>query len=158
MKYEVNPIIGVGSVKLGMSRADVRSIMNADPHTFKKTPTSKHDTDAWHNSGFQVFYRGEVPTVEFIELSRDSGIVALYKGIDVFNTVASKLIKKISEDDVYDASDPELGYSYLFPNLEMSLWRPIKPESLEDDEGKYFSTIGVGVEGYYSQEPHNKAL
>jgi hypothetical protein len=151
MKYEVNPLIGVGGVKLGMSRADVRSIMKAYPRTFRKTSTSKHETDAWHNSGLQVFYGGEVPTVEYIELSRDSGIVALYRGIDVFNTEASRLIKKISEDDTYDASDPERGYSYLFPKLEMSLWRPIKPKSLEDEEGKYFSTIGVGVAGYYSQ-------
>jgi hypothetical protein len=73
-----------------------------------------------------------------------------YKGISVFETEAEELIRLIALDTPYNGGDPELGYSFVFPRLELSLWRPVIPESIDDENGKYFSTIGIGRKGYYS--------
>ena len=58
---------------------------------------------------------------------------------------------------------PEQGYSFIFPKIEMSLWRQSIPEDEEDDKckmdseeyekpGTYFDTIGLGASGYFSKE------
>ena len=52
----------------------------------------------------------------------------------------------------YDANDPELGYSYVFPGLQLSLWRPVIPDAeqnADDTTGRRFEAVGVGGEGYF---------
>jgi hypothetical protein len=117
--------------------------------SFRKTPTSRHETDAFHRNSFQVFYGGDQPVVEYIELSRGSVVGALYRDLDVFATPADEVVAYISRDSAFDQSDPEIPYSYLFRDLQLSLWRPVIPESDTDSEGRYFSTIGIGKRGYY---------
>ena len=73
-----------------------------------------------------------------------------YRGTDVFAQPAARLVELVAQDGPYDPDDPELGYSYIFPHLELALWRPVLPEGEEDPEGRYFSTIGVGRPGYFS--------
>jgi hypothetical protein len=149
--YEVIPLRGIGPVFLDMSREQVRSAMGMQPRSFKKSFAGSDLADAYHEGGFQVFYDKE-DRVEYIELSSlDSSFIAVYKGGLVFHTKASDLVDLISKDTPFDPDDPELGYGYVFPALELSLWRPIKPESDDDLEGQYFSTIGVGRRGYYSR-------
>ena len=55
------------------------------------------------------------------------------------------LLKRASED-------PEVGYSYIFPSLELSVWRPPLPNNTSDPDGRCFRTIGVGRKGYYSEK------
>lgn len=45
-----------------------------------------------------------------------------------------------------DTTDPELGYSYTFPKLELSFWRPDN----DDEETPYCATVGLGRAGYYA--------
>lgn len=149
-EYQVVPKVGIGPVKLGMHRAEVHSLMGTPPVGFRKTETERYETDAYHQNGFQVFYAGDEPRVEYIELSRDSGFVVYYKGIDVFGTKAEDIVNLIAQDAPFDQNDQELGYSYVFPALELCVWRPVVPESEDDPDGRYFSTIGIGVAGYYS--------
>jgi len=147
--YEVLPHVGVGPVRLGMSRDEVRRVMTGPCQPFRKGPFAAHETDAFHRSGFQVFYGGESPVVDYIELSRDSGFTASYRGVDVFAAPAERVIALFAHDAPFDPRHPELGYSYIFPGLDLSLWRPTLPDSPEDPEGREFATIGVGAAGYY---------
>jgi len=147
--YTIQPFVGVGPIRLGMPRDEVLRAMPEPSEPFRKTSTSRHLTDAFHQNAFQVFYSVERPTVEFIELSRGSVIRALYEGIDVFATPADEVVAHISRGSEFDQSDPEVPYSYLFRGLQLSLWRPTVPESDTDTDGRYFSTIGIGVRGYY---------
>jgi hypothetical protein len=126
--------------------------MPRDRVSFRIGPSAPHDTDAFFNSGFQVYYKGDASTVEFIELARDSGFKALYGGVDVFASQAEELVERIAQDSPFDPEDPFIGYSYIFPDLELSLWRPVVPASPDDDEGQHFSWIGIGVRGYYSTQ------
>ena len=144
--YEIIPFSSVGPVSFGMSRAQVRSAMGACTNSFFKTPTDTRPTDAWHNNSFQVFYNEALGTVEFIELSSSAEFAATCAGVSVFETPATSVIESLERVAAVDTSDPEYGYSFVFPSLELSFWRPI----VEDPEGFYFSTVGLGQSGYFS--------
>ncbi len=143
--YEVVPLEGIGEVKLGMSREEVRQIMGPNPDT----SGARNQVDNYHGGGFQIFYSKE-GTVEFVELLRDSGFEAEAKGINVFEKSAQEVLDVICSYSDFNQDDLEVGYSYVFPDIELSLWRPHIPENDEDQEGKCFSTVGIGVSGYYS--------
>jgi hypothetical protein len=149
-EYEVIPHVGVGPVRLGMPRAQVRLAMTRPPNSFKKGASAVHATDAFHDGAFQVFYRGPEPTVEFIELSSGLGVRALYQGVSVFETTADEVAARIMQEARFWAEDPELGYSYIFPDLELGLWRPSLPESPQAEEVRSFASVGIGIRGYYT--------
>jgi hypothetical protein len=145
--YSVQPFVGVGPVRLGMSRAEVHSTFAQAPKAFRKGPCTGPATDAFHNSAFQVFYDKQSDTAEYIELSRNADFRAFYREMDVFATPADEVAAFISRDASYDKSEREFPYSYIFRELQLSLWRPVLPE--DDESGRFFSTIGVGRKGYY---------
>ncbi|MFC3626849.1 hypothetical protein ACFOKJ_12015 [Vogesella amnigena] len=142
----LQPLVGFGNIKLGMTRTEVLLMLGPCSTSFKNSPASLYPTDAWLNNGLRVFYSGTVPRVEYIELSRGAGFEVELWGHPVFSTKASLLIEFIELHSSLDREDPELGYSYTFPSIELSLWRPI----VDSPDGQFFSTIGIGVHGYYS--------
>ncbi|MEN8251806.1 MAG: hypothetical protein ABFS32_22995 [Bacteroidota bacterium] len=147
MEFEVVPHKGIGNIELGMSREKVRALMPKAPDTFRKSSSEKFDTDAFFNSCFQVFYNGEDPKVEYIELSANTDFKTLFNGVDIFSLEAEEAVRLVSQISSCVNTDE---FSYEFPELDLSLWRPFLPEDPGDEDGKYFSTIGVGVNGYYS--------
>ena len=147
--YTVQPFVGVGPVLLGMSRDEVRLAMPEPSKPFMKGQTSRCEVDAFHHNAFQVFYDAETVTAEYIELSRGSVFRALYRGLDIFATPAGEVVAYISRDAAFDETDQEIPYSYIFRDLQLSLWRPTIPESDSDMDGRVFSTIGIGKRGYY---------
>lgn len=142
-QIEIFPLIGAGEVKLGSTQAEVRQILGPCK-SFKKSPLAAHLTDSWFDNRLQVYYTGEEPIAEYIELS--AGFEATLFGHSVFSTKASQLICLIEQHAAFDNTDPELGFSYIFPSLELSFWRPV----VNGSEGNYFSTVGVGIHGYFS--------
>ena len=143
-RYRIDPLLGIGPVRFGMNRHEVQNVMPETSKPFMKTKFSKVETDSFHEAGFQVFYN-EKACVEYIELSRGCPFIAELFSIDPFRFKVEELIKKISEKAKYDESNPEIGYSFIFPEIELSLWR-------SDIEDKYFLTIGIGQKGYYSSK------
>jgi hypothetical protein len=155
-RLEVVPLVGVGPVRLGMPRHAVHAVLGTVPHEFRKAG-DRYPTDCIFDNGFQIFYDGAQPVVEYIELSRDSGFEAYFDSVNVFEVPADELVRRLAQITEFDPDDPELGTSYTFPKWELSLWRPFVPygprpflRSPGNEEGRYFSTIGIGVAGYYS--------
>ena len=145
--FVLEPLVGIGAVRLGASRESVLAALGTPEDSFFKTPASVYPTDAWFGSGLQVFYGGPQRTVDFIELSNDSSIHATLFGLAVFTTPVPVLISEIARRAALDETDPELGYSYIFPGLELAFWR-----SDDDDEATpRFATVGIGVPGYLSE-------
>jgi hypothetical protein len=105
--------------------------------------------DAFFESTFQVSYSVAVGVVEFIELAKSRSFRALFDGVDVFATPASELVTLIERSAPWDPEDSELGYSYVFPNLDLSLWRPCVPDSPTHGDGQFFEAIGIGILGYF---------
>jgi hypothetical protein len=145
--YEIVPSVGIGPVRLGSSREEVRAAMGTDPYICRRFNADEHH---WHQSSFQVHYDERSQTVEFIEVAQSDEFVALYKGVDVHRTKADELVAHVSADAAYDPDNWELGYSYVFRALELSLWRPIVPDSPEESEGRFFEAVGLGIYGYFS--------
>ena len=51
-QYEVSPHLGVGPIRFGMTREQVRAQMPGDPKVFRKTPDGP-EVDAWNGHGRQ---------------------------------------------------------------------------------------------------------
>jgi hypothetical protein len=151
-QYEVIPHVGVGPVRLGMSREEVRRLMPGEPSCFRTWPYTGPEADTWHDGGFQVHYAGEPPAVAYILLCRGLGVRALYRGLSVFDADAAEVVRLLSREASFDDRDPELGYTYVFPALELSVWRPVVPGPPGDEDGRHFSSIGIGVRGYHGRQ------
>ncbi len=154
--FTVYPLAGVGPVGLGMSRQQVREALGVPVTEFRKTLSDACLTDAFLDSTFQVFYDKD-DRAEFIELSRGGPVAVLWEGVSVFEERADDLAVRVSQVADLDPDQPEQGYAFVFPKLELSLWRQCMPEAGEDadeeDEelGAYFDTIGVGRRGYFGR-------
>ena len=132
---------------LGISQDDSRRAFAEIPARYEKVVGSGTLVEAYFESTFQVFFSKSSGLVEYIELSRNPDFRVSLDDIDVFSIPADELIGRISivRDSEFVSEDG--GYSYLFPSLELYLWRPVLPGEL-DDEGRYFETVGIGVPGY----------
>lgn len=149
IRYDVRPLIGIGPVLLGMSRAESRRAMGQEQPKPSGKNSESSQKDAYHESAFQVHFDAK-DQVEYIELGPSPLFGALYKGVDVHRTKAIDIVARFSKDAPFDAEDPELGYSYIFRALELSVWRPVIPEDEGDPTGQFFESVGVGRKGYYT--------
>jgi hypothetical protein len=139
----VEPRVGVGPIALGSSRVEVLRALVYAQCSFLKVPSSQWPTDSWFSGALQVFYSGEPPRVEFIELSRGSELEALVLGNAVFSIPAREVLSRIPQGTQVLAE--EEGSSYVVPELELSFWR----EGCDDE---YFASVGIGMPGYFSRE------
>jgi hypothetical protein len=152
--YDVVPHEGIGPVRLGMSRAEAREAM--ERAGVPLPPVHLEDSrDEYHNAGFQVSHDAS-GNVEYIEIYRGEPFVTRYRGVDVFTTPADEMVALVAETAPYDPDDADLGLTYVFRALDLSLWRPVAPEDCEEEDepdeydcGRVFTTIGVGRRGYY---------
>ena len=141
--FEIKPGIGVGPINLGMDRRDVLSVMG-------QTEFSNDESDGFL-SGFRVDYNAN-NKVEFIELAESNKYEALFNGKCLHYMPADDVVEYLSTLDSYNKEDPELGYTYTFRKLNMSIWRSTMPEpeqAEEDIDGRYFEAISIAVEGYF---------
>ena len=137
----MEPLVGVGPVKIGMSRGQVRSEIAVEPSPFKKTPDSEHETDAFDEEGMHVYYTGDDSVVEFVELFEAESVALIYKGLDLLRSPGRMVLEHLSAGD--KPIEEELG-AYVFHGLEVSLWRE------SPDQEDCFEAIGVGCKGYFS--------
>jgi hypothetical protein len=148
--YIIEPLVRVGVIRLGMTPDAVRKAMSDEPKPFRKTAHDVHDTDAFHEGALQVFYAGEPPTVEYIELSRVRDLRAVVLDLSIFETPAEELVAQLGRLHDFESDDDSAPFDVIFPDLQMSLWRPHPPASSNDENARYFSTVGIGVHGYFS--------
>lgn len=138
--YEVNPLLGIGPLRLGASKAEIHSILG-------EPESKKGSAELFLGSSIQVHYH-ENGGVEFIEIASD--IPVTWNQMDIFSTPADFLVEAISKFTPLQNEDNEQGYTYTFPESEVALWRPTLSDEEDPEDGKYFASIGVGCRGYYS--------
>lgn len=139
LKFEVQPKVGIGPIKLGMDRTSAIASMGLDSDSFNKTPMSQSPTDSFYRAGFQIFYVGEDPQVDSIELSRGCGFEATLSGENILEIQFYEALLKIESATGHKPVTEDEGYTYEVPSLGLWLWR-----QSNDEEGLYFSTIGIG--------------
>lgn len=145
IEFAIEPLVGVGPVRLGSSRAQVHAILG-EPVA---TPSGAREM---YFDGFFVDY-DETGHVEFIELGRSDLYRATFLGIALHDVPAERAIAVVTDVDAYDPNDPEPGYSYTFLGLQLALWRGIVPDadqSADNPDGRHFETVGVARSGYFT--------
>ena len=145
LNFTIQPLHGIEPVAFNMDRESVHRGLKANCKVVEAAELREY----YYGGEFSVFYDSGMK-VQYIELSASTENTVYYNGVDVFNTPADDLVQLITRDYAFDPNDFELGYTYMFPEIELSLWRPTIPESDDDEEGRYFQTIGIGRRGYYS--------
>lgn len=138
--FEITPHVGIGKIKLGMSREDVFTLFGK--------PNFDREDRIGYLDGFMINF-DKHNTVEFIELAKSAEYCALFNGIDLHNIKANDAVEFVNKFDVFDKDDPEIGYSYIFKKLQLSLWRGVLPECEHDSDGMHFETVGIGVDDYF---------
>lgn len=147
--FEIEPHIGAGPIRLGQSREEVHGIMGAPFRPYSKVP-GEPLTDTYFGTDLQVYYDAG-DRVEYIELDGPGFINPTLRGRTLLFAPAEDVIDWMRGIADFDADDPELGYSYDDPALDLSLWRPVIPGGPEDVEGLTFRSVGVGRLGYYGK-------
>lgn len=140
--FEIIPKSGVGPIWLGMPRREVRAVLG-------EPQFSRENKDRFL-SGFHVHY-DESQFVEFIELARSEQFTTSFHGKCLHSIPGDEAVVFVSQFGNVDSENSEVGYSFIFPTLEMSLWRSVLPDSSNDEDCKYFEAIGVGRMGYFSE-------
>lgn len=168
MKFDLIPHIGANKIKFGMTRNEIRSILGEPGYSTEKSISEYDDVtipipakDGYFKNELQITF-DDYNRINFIEFSgkdRKHLEVSL-NGIEVFKLPAPKLIREITKfmKIGFDKEENEIPYSYVFPEIDLAVWRPVIPELDEEnedihetDEGKYFWTIGIGIKGYYKK-------
>ena len=143
ISWDVVPLRRIGPIRLGMQRDQVLSLL-------KMKPIIIDLTRYLYGDGVELEYSDEGKVI-FIQLSSIGALRPYYRGKDVFHTAATDLVDFVSQDAAYDRDHWELGYTFVFPDLELCLWRSVIPESEDDPEGRYFETIGIARKGDWSE-------
>jgi hypothetical protein len=164
MRFDLNPHVGTNGILFGMSREVVRKLLGTPFSSGEKSTFSSHGftiplpaKDGYWENSLQVLY-DDNNCVNFIEFhGRGAQVKVFLEGIDIFQTPAPQLIADIQKKRgiSFDESDPEIPYSYTFPDIDLAFWRQVIPELDEEkqpipdsDEGKYFWTVAIGAKGY----------
>jgi hypothetical protein len=131
--YALKPYVGVGPIDLLMPRADVHRV-------FGKPRRVSAERETFLN-GFFVDFNAE-GRVEFIELAPSARFRGLFHGVCLHELPAVEAVTFVSRYGEYDANHPEFGYSYIFVDLQLSLWRG----TLD----RRFEAVGVAIDGYFT--------
>jgi hypothetical protein len=144
------PLESLGPIRFGMTRQEVREAMLDEPETFEKGEGGP-EIDGYFDLALQVHFRGEDERVCFVEAAADAAFRVRFQGKFPLEVKADEAIRLLRSQAPFDADDPELGYGFVFPALETSLWREVMPEHPADEEGQRFSSIAAGEMGYFSE-------
>ncbi len=95
MRLDIDPFIGVGKIKFGMSQKNIRVLLNSKCKSFMKTPNADYETDVFPDLGFSVYYNklGYCKAVEFFP----SGNV-VYKDIELFRKDFTELLEYFKKE------------------------------------------------------------
>jgi hypothetical protein len=138
--FQIQPGIGVGPVKLGMTRQEVHDALGK--------PDWSRDEREGFLGGFFVDF-DQSGRVEFIELAKSKQFKALFEHKCLHEVPADDAILFVSKFDKFDETNRELGHTYIFLKLQMSLWRGTMPEDEDDSDGRFFEAIGIAIPGYF---------
>ena len=140
MNLEIIPHIGIGPVKLGMSREQVKVALGEPNYS-----GSNKNSDYYFDNSLQVeFFEGKA---DFIGLSYSDAYIALYQRQNVFDIEASKLFNLVAKNETnkhnYDSS------KYVFPEQIVTLWDSDEQyDRIGFEERVVWAQVGLGSKSY----------
>ena len=135
LKLEIRPFEGLGDLRFGMSRRDVRALLGQEFRSFKKTPLADSLTDAYAQYGLHLYYDGQ-DRLELVEAFRPC--VPIFQGVELLGP------RKVVPDRLREAgaggprrdSDGD-----FFDDLGFALYSP----------GDMVEGVSVYRKGYYDK-------
>ncbi len=119
--WQVIPFEGLGPLRFGSSRAEIRTLLGDGFKTFAKQPASLAVTDAYENLGLHLYY-DSAERLEFIEAFEP--IDPIYSGIHLLGsdrTLVLHELQKIGHMHRFDDG------GYFYDELGFALYAPIEP-------------------------------
>jgi len=140
MLYEIEPHHGIGPVKLGMSRAEVKVLFGSENYC-----NTNGEIDFYLESSLQIEFVDN--KADFIGVFYCPDHTVSYKGMNVFDTEAKKLFEFIAlgESCNHEYNTAE----YLFPDQIISLWEADKQYDYIGSHKRLIrGQIGLGTQDY----------
>ncbi len=140
MICEVNPHIGIGAIKLGMGRDEVKKALGVENYS-----GSNGASDYYFDNAIQVEFEDDM--ADFIGVSYHPDYLVMYKGVNVFDTEAKDVFELIAanedEKHLYNPSE------FLFPNQIVTLWEADEQyDQIGKESRPIWAQIGVGTSSY----------
>jgi hypothetical protein len=139
----ITPYEGIGPIKLGMSRKEVRDILGGDFRSFKKTPYDEVTTDFFDEMGVHVHYKKE-EVCEAVEVASPS--LPTFQNKPLLGRPFGELRDWFVSIDAGAEIDESGLTSY---QLGIGLYAP----SAIDDADEPVEGVIVFERGYYDDEP-----
>jgi hypothetical protein len=139
----ITPYEGIGPIRLGMSRAEVRRLLGGAFRSFKKTPFDEVPADFFDDIGVHVYYRrGDVcEAVEVFPPSRPA-----FRDVPLLG----RPFHELSEWFVSMDAGAEVDESGLTSNLlGIGLYAPAAARDVDEPA----ESVIVFERGYYDAEP-----
>src|SRR5213593_980986 len=127
MRFDLDPPVGVGQLRLGMTREEARQALAklGDPREFRRD----NSPPGWVvNRASAIFVycdvTGLVNAIEFATpgFGTNASDQVRYRGIDVFSTPATDVVAALRGLGEL-IEDSEAGSSFTAPNRVLALWR-----------------------------------
>ncbi len=117
IKLSLDPLVGIGPVKFGMSQTVARAEMLKLGIEFG---SSQHGLDYFYDNAIQIEYT-KAGLVCFIGISSHQNIVPVYYGQDVFSLTAKELFHLVAKNEARDTHRFNSN-EYLFRDQIFTLW------------------------------------
>jgi hypothetical protein len=135
-RWEIHPFEGIGPIRFGMARSQVRSILGNDFKVFKKGPFAANTTDAYGEHGLHFFY-DTADQLECIDAFAKCPIY--YRNVRLLNGPAGDILRELSELALSPREDEYGGLCFDSGGFVLSL---------SDDR---VEAVTVYRKGYYDE-------
>lgn len=143
------PRRGIASLVFGMSLPEVKDILG-EPSAPPRLAFGSAGVLVVHWCK-NVLALDFAPDLSCVEISRGEGFDPEIDGVHVLRSEVDLVIEALRVRGWdYDRHDPEPGYSFVYPQLDIALWRPVISHD-STEEGRFFSTFAIGREGYFAR-------
>ncbi|MEZ8306378.1 hypothetical protein AB6C40_19300 [Vibrio splendidus] len=132
-ELEIIPLCGAGKIRLGMNKVEIREAIGNIPEDIPAHSNSGiefPENDYFLESAIQITYSKDTGLVDWICFNDNIPFKLLFQGVDLFSLEVSDVIAHVKKYGKLDESDPEIGYSYSFPELGICFWRSSITEEL----------------------------
>jgi hypothetical protein len=139
LRFDVLPLVGLGSVSFDSSRAACREAFGVPTH-------SERDADFYLRNSLKVAF-DEEGRIEYIEAALDETLEFVYRGVDLFATPASEVVALFASEAPFEEYMRRYDSGYIFDELEIALWR----WELVEGPAPVLESIVIGSPGYFSR-------
>ena len=140
MIFEIEPHIGIGAVKLGMSPKEVKNTIGSSFYCH-----STETMDYYFENTLQIEYSAGLVT--FIGISFSNEYTVLFLGKNVFDIEASLLFELFSRNE--KGSHSYSSSEYLFPEQILTLWDADEQyDKIGGEQRVIWAQVGLGSKSY----------